>query len=165
MLNRLSKSAELQVKVDEDYFNMNMDSFQIRLKWENTLKSCYQVIYSSVILRELFNGWCRLFDWTSHLFQIIQEIEKQRIETLSNAVNKYSVHLCRYSQALLHVSVMLLKDKPSFWLIITHVCKIFLTISKTRTADVVIKTLSQDSYLHYAPSEHYFNTLSICLPL
>ncbi|KAB5577183.1 hypothetical protein PHYPO_G00207020 [Pangasianodon hypophthalmus] len=75
MLNRLSKSAELQVKVDEDYFNMNMDSGQIRLKWENTLKSCYQ---------------------------IVQEIEKQRIETLSNAVNKYNLHMCSYSQALLH---------------------------------------------------------------
>ncbi|KAF4087036.1 hypothetical protein AMELA_G00091330 [Ameiurus melas] len=75
MLNRLSKSTELQVKVDEDYFNMNMDSFQIRLKWENTLKSCYQ---------------------------IIQEIEKQRIESLSNAVNKCNLHLCSYSQALLH---------------------------------------------------------------
>ncbi|XP_060784799.1 nostrin [Neoarius graeffei] len=75
MLNRLSKSAELQVKVDEDYFNMNMDSYLIRLKWENTLKSCYQ---------------------------IVQEIEKQRIETLSNAVNKYSLHMSSYNQTLLH---------------------------------------------------------------
>ncbi|XP_046697302.1 LOW QUALITY PROTEIN: nostrin [Silurus meridionalis] len=75
MLNRLSKSAELQVKVDEDYFNMNMDSCRIRLKWENTLKSCYQ---------------------------IVQEIEKQRIETLSNTVNKYNLHLCSYNQTLLH---------------------------------------------------------------
>ncbi|KAM9486769.1 nostrin [Clarias gariepinus] len=75
MLNRLSKSAELQVKVDEDYFSMNIDSCQIRLKWENTLKSCYQ---------------------------IVQEIEKQRIEALSNAVNKYKIHMCSYSQSLLH---------------------------------------------------------------
>ncbi|XP_058249635.1 nostrin isoform X3 [Hemibagrus wyckioides] len=75
MLNRLSKSAELQVKADEDYFNMNLDSYQIRLKWENTLKSCYQ---------------------------IVQETEKQRIEALSNAVNKYNLHMCSYSQTLLH---------------------------------------------------------------
>ncbi|KAK2849957.1 hypothetical protein Q7C36_008740 [Tachysurus vachellii] len=75
MFNRLSKSAELQVKADEDYFNMNLDSHQIRLKWENTLKSCYQ---------------------------IVQETEKQRIETLSNAVNKYNLYMCSYSQTLIH---------------------------------------------------------------
>ncbi|XP_062862734.1 nostrin [Trichomycterus rosablanca] len=75
MINRLTKSAELQVKEDERYFSMNMDSHQIRLKWENTLKSCYQ---------------------------IVQDLEKQRIETLFNALNKYSLHTSSYSQTLLH---------------------------------------------------------------
>ncbi|TSM68840.1 Nostrin [Bagarius yarrelli] len=75
MLNRLSKSAELQVRVDEQYFNINLDSYQIRLKWENTLQNCYQ---------------------------IVQETEKQRILTLSRAVNKYSRLMSSYSQSLLH---------------------------------------------------------------
>lgn len=43
MLNRLTKSAELQVRVDEEYFNTNMESHHIRLNLENTLKTCYQV--------------------------------------------------------------------------------------------------------------------------
>ncbi|KAL6484628.1 hypothetical protein MHYP_G00066730 [Metynnis hypsauchen] len=42
MFNRLTKSAELQARVDENYFNMNMEGHQIRVKWENTLKTCYQ---------------------------------------------------------------------------------------------------------------------------
>ncbi|XP_022535740.2 nostrin isoform X1 [Astyanax mexicanus] len=74
MFNRLTKSAELQVKVDEEYFNMNMDGHKMRLKWEYTLKSCYQ---------------------------IIQELEKQRIETLCSTLNKYSLHMSSYSQTLL----------------------------------------------------------------
>ncbi|KAI4887079.1 hypothetical protein NFI96_013971, partial [Prochilodus magdalenae] len=74
MLNRLSKSAELQAKVDEDYFSMNMEGQQIRVKWENTLKACYQ---------------------------IVQELEKQRIETLCNSLNKYSLHISSYSKILL----------------------------------------------------------------
>lgn len=43
MLNRLTKSAEMQARVDEEYFNINMEGHQMRLKWENTLKNCYQV--------------------------------------------------------------------------------------------------------------------------
>lgn len=43
MLNRLTKSAEMQARVDEEYFNVNMEGHQMRLKWENTLKNCYQV--------------------------------------------------------------------------------------------------------------------------
>lgn len=43
MLNRLTKSAEMQTRVDEEYFNINMEGHQTRLKWENTLKNCYLV--------------------------------------------------------------------------------------------------------------------------
>uniref|UniRef100_A0AAQ5Z4Q0 Osteoclast-stimulating factor 1 n=1 Tax=Amphiprion ocellaris TaxID=80972 RepID=A0AAQ5Z4Q0_AMPOC len=39
MLNRLTKSAEMQTRVDEEYFNINMEGHQMRLKWENTLKT------------------------------------------------------------------------------------------------------------------------------
>lgn len=56
MLNRLTKSAEMQARVDEEYFNVNMEGHQMRLKWENTLKNCYQV-------RKPMRSWfspCRL---------------------------------------------------------------------------------------------------------
>ncbi|XP_063743599.1 nostrin isoform X2 [Eleginops maclovinus] len=42
MLNRLTKSAEMQARVDDEYFNINMEGHQMRLKWENTLKNCHQ---------------------------------------------------------------------------------------------------------------------------
>lgn len=43
MLNRLTKSAEVQTQVDEEYFKINMEGHQMRLKLENTLKNCHQV--------------------------------------------------------------------------------------------------------------------------
>ncbi|XP_077073145.1 nostrin isoform X1 [Siphateles boraxobius] len=75
MFNRLTKSAELQARVDEEYFNTNMEGHHIRLKLENTLKTCYQ---------------------------IVQELEKQRIETLSDALNKYSLFMTVYAQTVIH---------------------------------------------------------------
>ncbi|XP_067265198.1 nostrin [Chanodichthys erythropterus] len=75
MFNRLTKSAELQARVDEEYFNTNMEGHHIRLKLENTLKTCYQ---------------------------IVQELEKQRIETLSNTLDKYSLFMTVYAQTVIH---------------------------------------------------------------
>lgn len=49
MVNRLTKSAEMQVRVDEEYFNINMEGHQMRLKWENTLKNCYQVHNNALV--------------------------------------------------------------------------------------------------------------------
>lgn len=43
MLNRLTKSAEMQVQLDEEYFKINIEGHQMRLKLENTLKNCHQV--------------------------------------------------------------------------------------------------------------------------
>ncbi|XP_054471249.1 nostrin [Anoplopoma fimbria] len=75
MLNRLTKSAETQARVDEEYFNVNMEGNQMRLKWENTLKNCYQ---------------------------IIQELEKQRIEVLCNILNRYNLQMSSFGQTLKH---------------------------------------------------------------
>ncbi|XP_049449805.1 nostrin [Epinephelus fuscoguttatus] len=75
MLNRLTKSAEMQARVDEEYFNINTEGHQMRLKWENTLKNCYQ---------------------------IIQELEKQRIEVLCNTLNRYNLHMSSFGQTLKH---------------------------------------------------------------
>ncbi|XP_070832119.1 nostrin [Chaetodon trifascialis] len=75
MLNRLTKSAEIQTRVDEEYFKINMEGHQMRLKLENTLKYCYQ---------------------------ILQELEKQRIELLCNILNRYSLHMSSFGQTLTH---------------------------------------------------------------
>ncbi|XP_051261015.1 nostrin [Dicentrarchus labrax] len=75
MLNRLTKSAEMQARVDEEYFKINIEGHQMRLKWENTLKNCYQ---------------------------IIQELEKQRIEVLCNILNRHNLHLSSFGQTLQH---------------------------------------------------------------
>ncbi|XP_061579539.1 nostrin isoform X2 [Cololabis saira] len=75
MLNRLTKSAELQARVDEDYFKINLEGHQMRLKWENTLKNCYQ---------------------------IVQELEKQRIEVLGNILSRYNLHMSSCGQTLTH---------------------------------------------------------------
>ncbi|KAK2839761.1 hypothetical protein Q5P01_013501 [Channa striata] len=75
MVNRLTKSAEMQVRVDEEYFNINMEGHQMRLKWENTLKNCYQ---------------------------IVQELEKQRIEVLCNILKRYSLHMASCGHTLKH---------------------------------------------------------------
>ncbi|XP_023261350.1 nostrin isoform X1 [Seriola lalandi dorsalis] len=75
MLNRLTKSAEMQARVDDEYFSINMEGHQMRLKWENTLKNCYQ---------------------------IIQELEKQRIELLCNILNRYNLHMSSLGQTLKH---------------------------------------------------------------
>ncbi|XP_017279874.2 nostrin isoform X2 [Kryptolebias marmoratus] len=75
MLNRLTKSAEQQARTDEEYFNINMEGHQMRLKWENTLKNCYQ---------------------------IIQELEKQRLEVLCNILRRNNLHISSFGQALKH---------------------------------------------------------------
>uniref|UniRef100_A0A3Q0SUP7 Osteoclast-stimulating factor 1 n=1 Tax=Amphilophus citrinellus TaxID=61819 RepID=A0A3Q0SUP7_AMPCI len=75
MLNRLTKSAEMQARVDEEYFNINMEGHQMRLKWENTLKNCYQ---------------------------IVQELEKQRIELLCNILNRYNLQMYSFGQTVKH---------------------------------------------------------------
>ncbi|XP_041663816.1 nostrin isoform X2 [Cheilinus undulatus] len=75
MLNRLTKSAEMQARVDEEYFNINLEGHQMRLKWENTLKNCYQ---------------------------IIQELEKQRIEVLCDILNRYNLFTSGFGQTISH---------------------------------------------------------------
>uniref|UniRef100_A0A8K9V0S2 Osteoclast-stimulating factor 1 n=1 Tax=Oncorhynchus mykiss TaxID=8022 RepID=A0A8K9V0S2_ONCMY len=78
MLTRLTKSAEAQTRTDEEYFTINMDGHEIRLKWENTLKNCYQ---------------------------IIQEVEKQRIEVLCNILSKYNLHMASFRHTLVHKQI------------------------------------------------------------
>ncbi|XP_058888265.1 nostrin isoform X2 [Acipenser ruthenus] len=74
MLNRLTKSSEVLAKTDEEYFNINMAGHHTRLKWETTLKNCYQSV---------------------------QEMEKQRIQMLCGILNKYNQHVSTFGQTLI----------------------------------------------------------------
>uniref|UniRef100_A0A8C4XA85 Osteoclast-stimulating factor 1 n=2 Tax=Erpetoichthys calabaricus TaxID=27687 RepID=A0A8C4XA85_ERPCA len=73
MKNRLKKLEDALLKLDEEYFNMNVVGHQIRLKWESTLKNCYQSI---------------------------QELEKQRILVLCDILTKYHQHISSFGQTL-----------------------------------------------------------------
>uniref|UniRef100_A0A3Q3VZC0 Osteoclast-stimulating factor 1 n=1 Tax=Mola mola TaxID=94237 RepID=A0A3Q3VZC0_MOLML len=75
MLNRLTKSAETQTRLDEEYFKINMEGQQMRLKMENTLKTCHQ---------------------------ITQELEKQRIEVMCNILSRYNLQMSSFGQTLKH---------------------------------------------------------------
>ncbi|XP_068185364.1 nostrin [Antennarius striatus] len=75
MLNRLTKSAEMQARLDEEYFTLNMEGHQMRLKLENTLKSCYQIVL---------------------------ELEKQRIEVLCNILNRHNLHMSSFGHTIQH---------------------------------------------------------------
>ncbi|MBN3300225.1 NOSTN protein, partial [Amia calva] len=74
MLNRLTKSAEILAKADEEYYTINMAGHQFRLKWETTMKNCYQSI---------------------------QELEKQRIEILCDILQKYNQHISSFGKTLI----------------------------------------------------------------
>ncbi|XP_075895960.1 nostrin isoform X2 [Nelusetta ayraudi] len=75
MLNRLTKSAEAQARLDEEYFKINMEGHQMRLKLENTLKNCHQIIL---------------------------ELEKQRVEVLCNSLKRYNLQMSSFGQTLNH---------------------------------------------------------------
>lgn len=115
MLNRLTKSAEVQTRVDEDYFNINMEGHQMRLKWENTLKNCHQVRKDAFLLFNI-RGDCpewleiRLISGAESFtvlfaacIQILQELEKQRIEVVCNILTRYNLHMSSFGQTLKHV--------------------------------------------------------------
>ncbi|TKS67249.1 Nostrin BM247 -like protein [Collichthys lucidus] len=99
MLNRLTKSAETQARVDEEYFKINMEGHQMRLKLENTLKNCYQVQRDAVLLVifvPLYPEWLFVSE------EILQELEKQRIEVLCNILNRHNLHMSSFGQAIIH---------------------------------------------------------------
>ncbi|XP_014641367.1 PREDICTED: nostrin isoform X4 [Ceratotherium simum simum] len=73
LLNKLKKSTEKLTKEDENYYEKNMASCSTRLKWENTLESCYQSIL---------------------------ELEKERIQLLCNNLNQYNQHISFFGQTL-----------------------------------------------------------------
>uniref|UniRef100_W5MNP9 Osteoclast-stimulating factor 1 n=2 Tax=Lepisosteus oculatus TaxID=7918 RepID=W5MNP9_LEPOC len=74
MLNRLTKSAEVLARTDEEYYHISMAGHEHRIKWETTLKNCYQSI---------------------------QELEKQRIEILCEILNKYNEHISSFGKTLI----------------------------------------------------------------
>ncbi|XP_054418707.1 nostrin isoform X2 [Pteronotus mesoamericanus] len=73
LLNKLKKSTEKLAKADENYYQKNIAGCSTRLKWENTLESCYQSIL---------------------------ELEKERIKLLCNNLNQYTQHISVFGQTL-----------------------------------------------------------------
>ncbi|XP_045875250.1 nostrin isoform X2 [Meles meles] len=73
LLSKLKKSAEKLAKEDENYYQKNLAGCATRLKWENTLESCYQSIL---------------------------ELEKERIKLLYNNLNQYTQHISVFGQTL-----------------------------------------------------------------
>ncbi|KAG8510398.1 Nostrin, partial [Galemys pyrenaicus] len=83
LLNKLKKSTEKLTKEDENYYQKNVAGCSTRLKWENTLENCYRSIL---------------------------ELEKERIQLLSNNLQQYTQHISVFSQTLTTVSS---KDVPT----------------------------------------------------
>ncbi|XP_054555810.1 nostrin isoform X3 [Talpa occidentalis] len=73
LLNKLKKSTEKLAKEDENYYQKNMAGCSTILKWESTLENCYQSIL---------------------------ELEKERIQLLSNNLQQYTQHISVFSQTL-----------------------------------------------------------------
>ncbi|XP_044098206.1 nostrin isoform X2 [Neovison vison] len=73
LLSKLKKSTEKLAKEDENYYQKNLAGCATRLKWENTLESCYQSIL---------------------------ELEKERIKLLYNNLNQYTQHISVFGQTL-----------------------------------------------------------------
>ncbi|KAM4626400.1 nostrin [Discoglossus pictus] len=72
-LNKLKKSTELLTKTDDDYYKENITGQAIRLKWESTLENCYKSI---------------------------QDLEKEKIQLLSNILTRYNQHVLSCGQTL-----------------------------------------------------------------
>lgn len=103
MLNRLTKSAEVQTQVDDEYFKINIEGHQMRLKLENTLKNCHQVCSPSGASDPRLLPLVLNVRLVSVFLQVLQELEKQRIEVLCNILNRYHLQMTSFGQTLKHV--------------------------------------------------------------
>ncbi|XP_053554374.1 nostrin isoform X2 [Bombina bombina] len=73
LLNKLKKSTELLIKIDDEYYKENVTGQAIRLKWENVLENCYKSI---------------------------QDLEKEKIQLLSQILTRYNQHVLTFGQTL-----------------------------------------------------------------
>ncbi|XP_072903579.1 nostrin isoform X1 [Hemitrygon akajei] len=71
---KLKKSTEMLSKVDQQYYDLNRAGEDIRLKWESVFEQSYQVIH---------------------------DLEKEKIKLLSNILNKYSQHINCFGRTLI----------------------------------------------------------------
>lgn len=71
---KLKKSTEMLLKVDEQYYEMNRAGEDVRLKWESIFEQSYQVIH---------------------------DLEKDKINLLCNILNKYSRHITYFGRTLI----------------------------------------------------------------
>ncbi|XP_062908435.1 nostrin isoform X3 [Mobula hypostoma] len=71
---KLKKSTEMLSKVDQQYYDLNRAGEDVRLKWESVFEQSYQVIH---------------------------DLEKEKIKLLSNILNKYSQHINCFGRTLI----------------------------------------------------------------
>ncbi|XP_078260716.1 nostrin [Rhinoraja longicauda] len=74
LLKKLTKSTETLLKVDQQYYEMNRAGEAVRLKWEAIFEQSYQVIH---------------------------DLEKDKINLLCNILNKYSQHITYFGRTLI----------------------------------------------------------------
>ncbi|XP_067891282.1 nostrin [Heterodontus francisci] len=74
LLNKLKKSTEMLTKTDQQYYELNRAGEDIRLKWESVFEQSYQVI-------------C--------------DLEKEKIKLLCDILNKYSHHITCFGSTLI----------------------------------------------------------------
>ncbi|XP_020381884.1 nostrin isoform X1 [Rhincodon typus] len=73
-LKKLKKSSGMLTKIDQQYYELNRAGEDVRLKWESTFEQSYQVIY---------------------------DLEKEKIRLLCDILNKYSEHVTCFGRTLI----------------------------------------------------------------
>ncbi|XP_051883582.1 nostrin isoform X2 [Pristis pectinata] len=74
LLKKLKKSTEVLSKIDQQYYDLNRAGEDVRLKWESVFEQSYQVIH---------------------------DLEKEKIKLLCNILNKYSQHITCFGRTLI----------------------------------------------------------------
>ncbi|XP_072435624.1 nostrin isoform X1 [Chiloscyllium punctatum] len=74
LLKKMKKSSGILTKIDQQYYELNRAGEDVRLKWESTFEHSYQVIY---------------------------DLEKEKIRLLCDILNKYSEHITSFGRTLI----------------------------------------------------------------
>ncbi|XP_069791411.1 nostrin isoform X2 [Narcine bancroftii] len=81
LLKKLKKSTEVLSKTDQQYYDLNRAGEDVRLKWESIFEESYQVIH---------------------------DLEKEKINLLCNILNKYSQHITCFGRTLIERQMQIL---------------------------------------------------------
>ncbi len=99
-LNQQSFRSKLMRNILTPTWRVTTSDWSWRTRWKPAIR--FLLVSTSLHFHLLWNPLH--FDRFSSAFQIVQELEKQRIETLSNTLDKYSLFMTVYAQTVIHVS-------------------------------------------------------------